>query len=127
MKPRFVHLPEDVDVVAGSSAQLNCEVLGHPTPEINWTFNDGPVSAATDRRFEIDAGGRLRIAAVTERDAGTYRCTAGNTLGKITAAAQLRVLSNYFLQSSSLSFFSLYILNISLIDPVLSGYNPHRL
>ena len=95
VKPRFIHLPEDVDVVTGSSAELNCEVTGHPTPEINWTFNDGPVNAASDRRLEIDASGRLRITAVTERDAGTYRCTAGNGLGKITAAAQLRVLSNY--------------------------------
>ena len=98
MKPRFVHLPEDVDVVAGSPAQLTCEVTGNPTPEISWTFNDGPVNVASDRRLEMDAAGRLRIAGVTERDAGTYRCTAGNSLGKITAAAQLRVLSNQFLK-----------------------------
>ena len=36
---------------------------------------------------------RANRTEVRQRDAGTYRCTGGNTLGKISAPAQLRVLS----------------------------------
>lgn len=123
MKPKFVVTPEDVDVQDGSSARLDCEVTGLPRPVITWTFNDGPVdrqrtgtSLPTDVFFlfflnwrcafvfklvfppllqstELLANGGLVIRQVRQRDAGTYRCTAGNSLGKISAPAQLRVLS----------------------------------
>lgn len=43
VKPKFIVTPEDVDAQDGSSARLNCEVVGHPRPVITWTFNDGPV------------------------------------------------------------------------------------
>ena len=43
--------------------------------------------------IELLPNGGLSIKQVRQRDAGTYRCTAGNTLGKISAPAQLRVLS----------------------------------
>lgn len=45
--------------------------------------------------LELLPGGSLVIRQVRQRDAGTYRCTAGNTLGKISAPAQLRVLSKF--------------------------------
>ena len=45
------------------------------------------------RMTELLANGGLVIRQVRQRDAGTYRCTGGNTLGKISAPAQLRVLS----------------------------------
>lgn len=90
VKPKFVVTPEDVDVQDGSSARLDCEVTGLPKPVITWTFNDGPVDR---QRTELLANGGLVIRQVRQRDAGTYRCTAGNSLGKISAPAQLRVLS----------------------------------
>ena len=129
MKPKFVVTPEDVDVQDGSSARLDCEVIGHPRPVITWTFNDGPVDrqrtgiaisscvlhsdvliSIVDRMLsnfhlffplsphvfrvtELLASGGLVIRQVRQRDAGTYRCTGGNSLGKISAPAQLRVLS----------------------------------
>jgi hypothetical protein len=45
------------------------------------------------RMTELLASGGLVIRQVRQRDAGTYRCTGGNSLGKISAPAQLRVLS----------------------------------
>ena len=45
------------------------------------------------------------LKAVRQRDAGAYRCTAGNSLGKISAAAQIRVLSKRFIVLLNLCLF----------------------
>jgi hypothetical protein len=51
------------------------------------------------RMTELLANGGLVIRQVRQRDAGTYRCTGGNTLGKISAPAQLRVLSKWHIKT----------------------------
>ena len=39
--PRFIHsLPQDVTVIAGQTAELNCQVAGYPEPQVLW-FRDG--------------------------------------------------------------------------------------
>ncbi len=89
-----MQLPEDLDVSEGQSGLLRCDVVGSPRPDVSWTFNDRPVER---QRFDVAANGDLTLTGVVRGDAGTYRCTAANALGKITAAAQVRVLSEYIL------------------------------
>ena len=88
---------------------MTCDVIGNPAPEIQWTFNDGPIDGT---RFQISPSGDLLIKQIQDQDAGTYRCTAGNSLGKITAAAQLRVLSKSL---SSGPFTFLWYVTLRLI------------
>ena len=99
--------PEDVDILDGQAGNLKCDVIGNPRPEVTWTFNDKPIDR---QRFEVTADGELVLTAVNQDDAGTYRCTASNTLGKITAAAQVRVLSKFsrtsFILSANFNFAS---------------------
>lgn len=52
VKPKFTVTPEDVDAQDGSSARLNCQVIGNPRPVITWTFNDGPVDRQRTGTFD---------------------------------------------------------------------------
>ncbi|NWH70990.1 ROBO1 protein, partial [Piaya cayana] len=75
-------------VVAGSTAELGCSVLGDPTPWVQWHKEHGDLPWG---RHEVDQEHTLRLYAVTPADAGTYVCTAQSPLGTATATVRLHV------------------------------------
>ena len=87
-------------IIDGNSATFVCEAVAFPRHEVNWTFtsgSDGVTSASEDAdKYSIvrDSGemfGSLTISDVQYEDRGTYKCTAYNTIGSVSASAVLTV------------------------------------
>ncbi|CAH1252881.1 PXDN [Branchiostoma lanceolatum] len=87
--PRITTLPQDADVVEGTSVEFECAAEGHPTPVIVWTVNGNQLP--DDRRFTVLSSGMLRISRVTSYDRGTYECQAVNVASVDRARADLTV------------------------------------
>ncbi|XP_066507367.1 roundabout homolog 4 [Hoplias malabaricus] len=87
-KPVLLTEPQDVSVRVGESAQFHCEVQGDPTPQVEWSREQGPLP---NGRYLVNPDQSLQIHYVTLQDAGRYTCTAVNDVGVATASAQLVV------------------------------------
>ena len=85
---------EEVRTSLGQPTTLHTTVKGNPTPEINWTKNDGdPVDHL------ILQDGSLYINPTTEDDRGRYTVMATNSEGKSNKSIKLVVLNPQFLPS----------------------------
>uniref|UniRef100_A0A646QDL0 Peroxidasin n=1 Tax=Hemiscolopendra marginata TaxID=943146 RepID=A0A646QDL0_9MYRI len=87
--PRFVTTPHGQEVREKETVVFVCEATGNPRPFITWTLNERPLSNL--HRFRISSTGTLTITNVISEDAGSYRCSASNTLGQISTVAYLKV------------------------------------
>ena len=101
-EPVFIDPPSDQFVINdGSSAVFLCDALADPEHTISWTFtnisgvvtdivSDGSkysvVSDSSTTRF-----GELTVMNVDYEDRGVYTCTATNSIGSVTASANLTV------------------------------------
>ncbi|XP_054274117.1 peroxidasin-like isoform X2 [Macrosteles quadrilineatus] len=88
-KPYFLHTPQDVNADIGDSVRLDCSAAGLPSPDLLWTKDDLPVQ--NGGKFQISEAGTLTISRVAREDAGAYKCSAANFLGRVSSVAQLRV------------------------------------
>ncbi|XP_075162195.1 peroxidasin [Haematobia irritans] len=89
--PTFIHSPSDAIVALnGDPVRLDCSASGLPVPEIMWYFNGRMVALSTDT-LRIQANGSLVITKPTLLQAGSYRCEASNSLGKVEAVANIEV------------------------------------
>ncbi|XP_061106890.1 neuronal cell adhesion molecule-like isoform X8 [Conger conger] len=68
-------------VLRGEDLDLECIAEGLPTPEISWSREGGALPS--DRTSYHSFQKTLKIAEVTEADAGDYRCTASNHLDNV--------------------------------------------
>ncbi|XP_027560313.1 hemicentin-1 isoform X2 [Neopelma chrysocephalum] len=80
--PAFTELPGDVALTKGEQLRLTCKATGKPVPKITWTFNNNIIPAQYD---DVNGHSELLIDRVSKDDAGTYVCTAENTVGSIKA------------------------------------------
>lgn len=71
----------NLTVVVGDDFELPCGVTGDPLPQIEWSFDETPINANTDRRYVVADDGTLRVTRVSRDDAGRYRCIARNPAG----------------------------------------------
>uniref|UniRef100_A0AAY4DAL5 Kazal-type serine protease inhibitor domain-containing protein 1 n=1 Tax=Denticeps clupeoides TaxID=299321 RepID=A0AAY4DAL5_9TELE len=88
--------------VTGSSVVLLCEVFAFPMALVEWRKEGSDVVLPGDdphisvqsrggpQKYELSSW--LQIEEAGPADSGTYRCTARNRLGSVSAAAPLRVL-----------------------------------
>jgi len=88
-----------VEVVKGSTAQLECEVTGTAPFEVTWLKNKNPVSS--DKKYSIvskDSVAYLEIKSFESADVGDYQCCISNDVGKIStkAVAKLKGWYNQF-------------------------------
>lgn len=88
-----------VEVVKGSTAQLECEVTGTAPFEVTWFKNKSPVSS--DNKHVIvskETVAYLEIRSFDSADVGDYQCCISNDVGKITtkAVAKLKGWCNQF-------------------------------
>ncbi|XP_059418434.1 titin-like [Carassius carassius] len=77
-----------VEVVKGSTAQLECEVTGTAPFEVTWFKNKNPVSS--DKKYSIvskETVAYLEIKSFESADVGDYQCSISNDVGKITSKA----------------------------------------
>ena len=68
--------PQKSRVKTGETVQFTCIASGSPSPDLTWRKVNGslPVSSTVQR-------GVLKIANVTQKDAGSYNCEAKNVEG----------------------------------------------
>ncbi|KAK3876548.1 hypothetical protein Pcinc_018676 [Petrolisthes cinctipes] len=82
---------EEVEVTEGAMAKLKCPVKANPRPKFSW-YKDGRPLSGDPHRVRVVRGGVVVIRQVKESDAGTYVCTATNSVGNTTIPVVLNVL-----------------------------------
>ncbi|XP_063303030.1 leucine-rich repeats and immunoglobulin-like domains protein 3 [Pelobates fuscus] len=94
MLPSFISIPTDLSIRAGSTARLECDAIGHPSPEIAWQKNGGTdFPAARERRMHVMPDDDVFFMVnVKMEDSGIYSCTAQNSAGSISTNITLTVL-----------------------------------
>jgi Immunoglobulin I-set domain len=97
-------------VEEGATVRFQCAIAGHPTPWVTWD-KDGLILTPT-RRLTIKEKDDLRvveISDVTLEDAGLYRVTLENDVGRVEASARLDVIGECASQNTNNSaLISLY-------------------
>ncbi|XP_067056810.1 fibroblast growth factor receptor 3-like isoform X1 [Acropora muricata] len=68
--PRSIIISRDQNVTAPAELTLNCSAVGKPKPTITWT------------RLSDNTVVTMPLIITGEKDAGSYRCTADNGVGK---------------------------------------------
>ncbi|KAF4016760.1 hypothetical protein G4228_008189 [Cervus hanglu yarkandensis] len=84
-------LEEAVKVPEGETAQLRCNVSGHPQPKVTW-FKDGRPLASGDTHHVSPDGAFLWVLQANLSSAGHYSCVAANAIGEKTKHFQFSVL-----------------------------------
>ncbi|EDS34675.1 roundabout [Culex quinquefasciatus] len=89
VKPYFIAKPVDVTVLEGQRVQFQCAVSGDPFPQVLWSKEDGHIPVGRAEILEEDRS--LVIRNATPDDRGQYICEAHNSVGQISARANLAV------------------------------------
>ncbi|CAB3387543.1 Hypothetical predicted protein [Cloeon dipterum] len=88
--PKLYAIPHNKVVEEGATVRLQCAIAGHPTPWVIWD-TDGLILTPS-RRLTIKEKDDLRIVEISEvsvEDAGLYRVTLENDVGRVEAIARL--------------------------------------
>ncbi|CAB3387541.1 Hypothetical predicted protein [Cloeon dipterum] len=91
--PKFYAIPHNKVVEEGATVRFQCAIAGHPTPWVTWD-TDGLILTPS-RRLTIKEKDDLRIVEISEvsvEDAGLYRVTLENDVGRVEASARLDVI-----------------------------------
>ncbi|XP_008585904.1 PREDICTED: hemicentin-2-like, partial [Galeopterus variegatus] len=84
---------QEVLGLAGADVELQCQTLGVPTPQVEWTKDRQPVLPG-DPHLQLQEDGHvLRIASSHLGDEGRYQCVAFSPAGQQARDFQLRVHS----------------------------------
>ena len=93
-RPEIVRSPKSQVFPAAKTVRFECEVTGHPTPEIRW-LKDGrvlPISGRIKNRLRSSGlVSELVLSNTVTTDSGIYQCWAENRAGQASAAARLIV------------------------------------
>ncbi|CAH3185759.1 unnamed protein product [Porites lobata] len=84
--PKVMVTPQSSRVKTGETVQFTCIASGSPSPDLTWRKVNGslPVSSTVQR-------GVLKIANVTQKDAGSYNCEAKNVEGSANRSGILEI------------------------------------
>ena len=86
---------DSYQVELGESVIYECRAIGVPEPHIHWILSNGKVLNNTSNfsRLKLESIGTLRMDHTKAMDAGTYTCTASNSIGYDKSHTVLRVHS----------------------------------
>ncbi|XP_057177149.1 roundabout homolog 3 isoform X3 [Triplophysa rosa] len=85
--------PANQTLAPGSTAQLQCHVMGNPLPSIQWE-RDGQRILGNDDRISLMENGTLQITALQETDSGAYTCVASSSSGETSWSGVVTVKEN---------------------------------
>ncbi|XP_059559930.1 titin isoform X1 [Myotis daubentonii] len=96
-KPSFTQKLTFKYVLEGEPAVFTCRLIGCPTPEMTWFYNNRPIPTGLRRVIKTesdlhDHSSSLEIKRVQDRDSGTYRLLAINSEGYAESTASLLVI-----------------------------------
>ena len=96
----------DQFTIERSSAVFECDALADPDHTISWTFSNisgeaTAVSNDSSKYFIVTNRsttrfGELKVMNVVYEDRGVYTCTATNSIGNVTASANLTVHGEWY-------------------------------
>ncbi|KAK4304915.1 hypothetical protein Pmani_023160 [Petrolisthes manimaculis] len=90
--PKFYYIPHDRIVEEGDTVTFQCAVKGNPVPCSVWDKDSVRLFGGRYKMEERDEVRILEIPKVTQEDAGLYRVTIDNDLGREQATARLDVI-----------------------------------
>lgn len=91
--PRFTQKLQDVDVLTGKVARMECRVIGDPHPDVRWYRENEPLLEGG--RYKFVEEGELQVLVISDvsgSDEGVYKCVARNVAGKAHSSAELFVM-----------------------------------
>ncbi|XP_072414067.1 myopalladin isoform X2 [Chiloscyllium punctatum] len=90
--PRFIQRLKSREAAEGSKIQLECIVIGSPTPEVRWYCEGKELKNSPDIQIGYDGKHyTLTISEAFEEDTGRYTCLASNIYGSDTSSAELYI------------------------------------
>ena len=93
--PRFTQKPALRQEDGGQRLVFQCVLEASPKPDISWFRGTTSLSSSDRLRMRVDSAGGsaynviMEILGVTQADAGTYKVTAKNRLGEVSASINL--------------------------------------
>ena len=103
--PKFVRKPQLRQEDDGNRLIFECELSGHPQPEVTWFRQDEKISEndrTVIKSIETQTGTFmvvLELEDVIESDAGLYKIKAKNTFGEVAASINLNFSRESFSRS----------------------------
>ncbi|XP_062870679.1 roundabout homolog 3 [Trichomycterus rosablanca] len=82
--------PANQTLSPGTTAQLQCYVMGNPVPSIQWE-RDSQRILGNDKRMSLMENGTLQITTLQETDSGVYTCVASSSSGETSWSGVLTV------------------------------------
>uniref|UniRef100_A0A8C2FQA2 Uncharacterized protein n=1 Tax=Cyprinus carpio TaxID=7962 RepID=A0A8C2FQA2_CYPCA len=82
--------PANQTLALGSSALLQCHVMGSPIPSVRWE-KDGESVLSDDIHISLMENGTLHISGLKETDSGTYTCVASSSTGEMSWSGTVTV------------------------------------
>uniref|UniRef100_A0A8C0J0K4 Ig-like domain-containing protein n=1 Tax=Chelonoidis abingdonii TaxID=106734 RepID=A0A8C0J0K4_CHEAB len=80
----------DVTTKLGEAAQMTCQIVGRPLPDIKW-YRFGK-ELVQSRKYRMSSDGRthtLTVITEEQEDEGVYTCMATNDVGEIETSGKL--------------------------------------
>ena len=97
--PDIYPLQEPVVAQVNRSIMIPCgqEVAGNPVPTFAWQHQPaaGNEGASLDDRSRVLSTGMLLLGVTNYSDAGSYTCTATNSIGSTTTTVNVIVLGKH--------------------------------
>ena len=95
-------LKKQMAITDGAKLELTVNVKGDPEPQVTWSKNDQIVTSSdvVDLRYKNGVA-TLTINEIFPEDAGTYTCTATNSIGTVSTTTQLTVDRKFHYPSQS--------------------------
>lgn len=115
LSPRFVKKLKPGQFMDGDSMQLVCQVIGNPTPKIQWLHNKEPLSETRGISIQQDKDGvcKLNIPEVFPEDGGVFTCRAINKFGKAITKTNIIVEGTY--PNTHSTYISLHLFISSIL------------
>uniref|UniRef100_A0A674JRJ4 Titin n=1 Tax=Terrapene triunguis TaxID=2587831 RepID=A0A674JRJ4_9SAUR len=88
--PAIRQAMKDVTTKLGEAAQLTCQIVGRPLPDIKW-YRFGK-ELVQSRKYRMSSDGRthtLTVITEEQEDEGVYTCMATNDVGEIETTGKL--------------------------------------